>query len=352
MQLAAITLTNFRTYTNQTFTFTPLTIIVGRNTIGKTNVLEGVQMLSHGKSFRAEKDVDTIKFGSNFARIDGLLQDNSRSVKMTVQLLNNSAVFHKRYLVNDIGKRLADFVSYFYTVMFSPQDLELISDSPTMRRKYIDAILSTTSREYRTALKIYTKGLKQRNKLLGLIKDGKRLFSETEFSYWNTLLQDNATIITNHRKEYVEFLNTSSKTAFPVKVVYDHSLFTPERILKYHSAELASGVTLIGPQRDDFLIQFAQTNRAVRDFASRGEQRLVVLQLKLLEIDYITQVTGEKPLLLLDDVFSELDSENISHISHLLPNQQSIITTAHLEHIPEEILQKAKIIRLPEDVKN
>jgi DNA replication and repair protein RecF len=352
MQLKSISLANFRTYKRHTFIFSPLTIIVGQNTIGKTNILEAIYMLTTGTSFRAEKDVDTIHFDSNFARIDALLEDNNNSVKMTVQLLNDSAMFHKRYLVNEVGKRLNDFVSYFSSVIFSPTDLVIISESPNLRRKHIDTVLSTTSSSYRLALSLYTKALKQRNKLLGLIKSDKRSYSVDEFSYWNSLLIEHATTITKYREEYVEYVNTAHHTAFPLQVTYDKSLFTQERLEKYREAELSSGITLIGPQRDDFIFSFKNTGRLIREFASRGEQRLTVLQLKLLEIEYIEKITGEKPVLLLDDIFSELDSRNIEHIAHLLSHQQSIITTTHIEYIPDEILKKAKIIRLPEDLKS
>jgi DNA replication and repair protein RecF len=352
MYLEAISLTQFRSYKRQTVLFSPLTIIVGENTAGKTNILEAVSMLSTGKSFRADKDVDTIQFGSDFARVDATLQDDNQPVKMSVQLLNNSSTFHKRYLVNDIGKRLNDFVSFFSSIIFSPQDLEIISESPTMRRKYIDGVLNTTSSEYRGALTLYTKALRQRNRLLGLVKDGKRIFAEDEFSYWNTLLIDNGNVITTHRKKYLEYVNFANKEVYNLELSYDSSLVTKERFEKYKNAEIASGVTLIGPQRDDILINIPETHRPIREFASRGEQRLAVLQLKLLEVDYVKTHTDTQPILLLDDVFSELDRQNIQHLSRLLSDQQTIITTTHIQDVPEEILEKAKILHVPDDLKS
>lgn len=350
--LTKLSLQNFRSYKSQYFTFAPITIFVGKNTIGKTNILEAIHMLATGKSFRAEKDVDTINLESDFAKIDAILEDNSNRVKISMQLLNNSATFHKRYFLNDVGKRQNNIAQVFYSVIFSPQDLEIISESPTMRRRYIDGVLSLAHSEYSHAVTTYSKALRQRNRLLGLIKDGKRVYSQDEFLYWNSLLMDNATIIFQYRKRYLEYLNTAEKTAYELHITYDTSLVTQERLDKYKEAELASGVTLIGPQREDFLIQFADKKRLVREFGSRGEQRLSVLQLKLLEIEYLFQETGQKPILLLDDIFSELDSANIDLISRMLPHQQSVITTTHLEHIPSEILNQAKIMRLPKDLEN
>jgi len=351
MQLSSITLTNFRTYTRQNIHFEDLTIIVGENTVGKTNILEAVHILSTGKSFRADKDVDTIQFGSNFARIDALLQDDQERVKITVQLLNNSTTFHKRYLINDVGKRHIDFASLFCSVIFSPQDLEIISESPTMRRKYLDGLLTTTSAQYRISLTTYTKALRQRNRLLGLVKEGKRAYSADEFSYWNSLLLEHGEIISDHRKKYVENVNEATQEVYPLELAYDSSLVTQERLEKYKNAELASGVTLIGPQRDDIIIKFPNTDRLIREFASRGEQRLAVLQLKLLELTYVKEVTQQKPILLLDDVFSELDAQNIKHISRLMPEQQTIITTTHIQDVPKEILSGALVLHLPEDLK-
>lgn len=350
MQLQALTLTNFRSYSRQTLQLAPLTIIVGKNTTGKTNILEAIHMLSTGKSFRAEKDIDTIQFSKDFARIDGLLRDDSESVKTTVQLLNNSAIFHKRYLLNDVGKSLNNFVSIFCSVLFSPQDLEIISESPTLRRRYLDNVLSSTSSQYRTSLSAYNKGLRQRNKLLRLIKEGKRSYNPDEFTYWNSLLLEHANIISEQRKKYIEFINQTKKDAYNIEAEYDSSLMTAARLEKYKNAELASGVTLIGPQRDDLSLYFSGTKRLIREFASRGEQRLAVLQLKLLEIKYVESMSDKKPVLLLDDIYSELDSQNISHISHLFPERQTVITTTHTEYIPDDILKQSLILRIPDDL--
>lgn len=350
MRLQALTLTNFRSYSKQIINLAPLTIIVGKNTAGKTNILEAIHILSTGKSFRAEKDIDTIQFSKNFSRVDGLLQDDSDSVKITVQLLNNSATFHKRYLLNDVGKSLNSFVSIFCSILFSPQDLEIISESPTLRRKYLNSVLTSTSSTYRSSLTAYTKALRQRNKLLRLIREGKRSYNLDEFSYWNDLLLEHGNLISEQREKYVEFINEAQKDAYDIEVEYDSSLITPERLEKYKNAELASGVTLIGPQRDDLNIYFAGTKRLIREFASRGEQRLAVLQLKLLEIEYVELNADKKPVLLLDDIFSELDSQNISHISHLFPGRQTIITTTHTEYIPNDILDQSLILKIPEDL--
>jgi DNA replication and repair protein RecF len=352
MFLKTLSLTNFRSYPSQTFSFSPLTIFVGKNTMGKTNVLEAIHMLSSGKSFRAEKDVDMIKLGQGFATIDAQLQDDSHTVKISTQLINNTTIFHKRYLLNGVGKRHSDFADFFCSTIFSPQDLELISESPNHRRRYIDTILSMAFPLYRRALSTYTKGLRQRNKLLGLIREGKHRYSPDEFTYWNTLLIEQAALITEYRQNLVSFINESEKKVYDLSITYDTSEFTESRLTKYKDAERAAGVTLIGPQRDDFLIMFPDKTRLIREFASRGEQRMTVLQLKLLEIFYLKEKTDQIPLLLLDDIFSELDAQNIAHIARLLPSQQTIITTTELDYIPEEIVRHAKIVTLPIEIRD
>lgn len=345
MTLHSLQVINFRTYTKKSFTFSPITIIVGPNTIGKTNILEAIQMLSTGKSFRAEKDIDTIMLGKEFAKIEAVIQDDSSKDILSLLLTKNERGFQKKYLINNVGRRHQDFTTKIVTVLFSPSDLEIITDSPSHRRSYLDSILLQADTEYRASHIMYEKSLRQRNRLLSHVAEGKRMYSAQEFEYWNDLLLTHGTVITKKRRNYIDFVNAATKTIFPVALFYDHSEVTSQRLEKYHEAEKAAGVTLIGPQRDDISIQFTD-ERSIREFASRGEQRLSILQLKLLEIEYLKKTTQKNPMLLLDDIYSELDSNNIAHVTKLLPDQQTIITTTHLDFIPEEVLQKASIIHL------
>lgn len=345
MVLQTLQLTHFRTYTKKSFSFGDVTIFVGPNTIGKTNILEAIQMLSTGKSFRAEKDIDTVKLGNDFGKIEALLSHHDSTTTLTLQMVSDTKGFRKRYLVNGIGKRLFDFSSHITTILFSPADIELVSESPSLRRKYIDHILFQAHPEYRYAHVQYEKALRQRNRLLSDIQEGKKAYTAEEFDYWNTLLLEHSHVITTYRTQYVQYLNATEKKIFDLRVTYDMSLFTTERIQHYHSAELGAGITLIGPQRDDFLILF-QNNRMVKEFASRGEQRLAVLQLKLLEIDYLTKHASSQPILLLDDIYSELDTHNIELVTRFLPHQQTIITTTHTDYIPNDVLKNASVISL------
>lgn len=346
MNLAKISLQNFRNHEHASFDFEHTTIIVGKNTIGKTNIIEGIHFLSHGKSFRASKDIDTIQEGKDFSNIYGVVRDQNDSIKLSIQLVKNGVFLSKKYLVNDIAKRQTDFISKMTTTLFEPGDLEALTSSPAKRRSYIDSILTQTDKKYRSTLSTYEKALKSRNKLLHLIKEGKKFAGKEEFDYWDNLLITNGAYITREREEYIQYLNSSVKTTFQLDVFYGKSTITPERLAEYFEIEQKVGVTLVGPQRDDFLFYFGGTKRLVAEYGSRGEQRLAILQLKLLEIEYLKKMSLTTPILLLDDIFSELDSANIQKIIPLISECQTIITTTHKEFVPEEFVPNVYMIDL------
>lgn len=346
MLLKTINLQNFRNYKRTSFNFAAQNMIVGKNTIGKTNILESIYFLSTGNSFRAENDKDLIKTGEGFARIEAEVLCNNEKTKITTIFHVKNGHLYKKYLVNDIPRRQLDFVSYITSVLFTPQDMDIITDSPNSRRKYIDRILCQANGKYRHSLLIYEKALKNRNKMLYFIKEGKRMPSKEEFEYWDNLLIENGKTITEERDNLIAFINSSKKNTFDFEIFYDKSTITRERLDKYFDVEQKTGITLVGPQRDEFVFLFPKTERLIKEFGSRGEQRLTILQMKLLEIEFIKSQTDKNPILLLDDIFSELDSENIEKIVDILDNQQTILTTTHKEFIPKKILKKVNIIEL------
>lgn len=351
MLLNKLALQNFRNYKKRSFEFSKINIIIGPNTIGKTNVLEAIYMLSHGKSFRAQFDLDTIKTDDEFARIAGeLIDDQKDKIEMTMTLLKQNGFFRKKYMVNNVAKRQSDFVSKFLTVLFTPEDIEIITDSPSARRKYFDNILLQASRNYRLASSIYEKSLRHRNRMLSNIKDGKKIYDKKEFEYWNNLLIENGSIITNERERIIEFMNQSKKDTFDFLVFYDKSTITQERIGEYFEIEQKVGITLIGPQRDEFVFRLPEKKREIKEFASRGEQRLTILQMKILEIEFLKRETGQNSILLLDDIFSELDNSNIEKILGLINFSQTIITTTHKEFIPKKIIKNVNMIDLRESM--
>lgn len=340
MILKQLVLHDFRSHAKAKFLFENVTVIIGKNTAGKTNILEAIHILSHAKSFRAENDRDVIRTGKDFCRIEAQVEDSRGLKKLAVIFAKRDVYLSKKFLVNNVARRHVDFSSNFLSVLFTPEDIEIITDSPSLRRKYIDSILSQSHREYKQALGKYEKGLRQRNKMLSDIKNGRKFYKREDFDYWDKVLIDNAKVLTQKREEFSDFVNNSKKDLFNFSLVYDKSLMSLERLFKYHFQEQAAGVTLVGPQRDNFFFYFPKTENKISEFGSRGQERLTILQMKLLEIMYLRQATSDEPVLLLDDIFSELDSENIDKIYDFIKDQQTIITTTHREFVPKKILQK------------
>ncbi|MCL4397990.1 AAA family ATPase [Patescibacteria group bacterium] len=328
MVLAKLTLQNFRSYSKKIFEFNPgATLIVGPNAIGKTNIVEAVYLLATGKSFRAENEHEMIKVGQQVSRLVGQLGDNELEVDWDAR-----ERFVKTYKVNGVGKRQADFVGNLRAVLFSPQDIELVTDGPAVRRRYLDSVLEQIYKDYRLAAHIYEKALRQRNRLLWRIREEG--ISREQLVYWNNLLITNGQVIHNRRKDYLEFLG----------LTYDSSVISAERLAKYALEEVAAATTLVGPQRDDFIIN--HHDRPVKAFGSRGEQRLAVFNIKLKELEYVREITGTAPVLLLDDIFSELDHANRHHILEVIPKQQTIMTTTDLHLVDRSALRRAQLIEL------
>jgi DNA replication and repair protein RecF len=348
MFLKKISLQNFRSYPKKDFSFSQATtLIVGSNTAGKSNLIEAIYFLASGKSFRIDQDGEVIKFGENIARIKGEISEKDLEVMIANGEVSAGSRPFKKYLVNGVGKRKVDFVGNFFAVLFAPNNLEIIIGSPSKRRDFIDNILIQTDRDYRLAMGFYEKGLKIRNALLHKAKEtGRR--SEKEFAYWDNLLITQGQKITKKREEFIGYLTESKKDILNFKIFYDKSVISRERFLQYQDAEIASGVTLVGPHRDDLIIYLLNKNEEhdIKVFGSRGQQRLAILQLKILELIFIEIRTSNKPTLLLDDIFSELDEGHINLILDMMGGQQTIITTTHEEFIPKRLLKKVNVIEL------
>jgi DNA replication and repair protein RecF len=344
MFLKHLSLQNFRNYKKEDFIFSPTTtLVIGPNTAGKSNLVEAIFFVVSGRSFRIDKDEQLIRSEADVARIKGKVDDSDLEVVIARGGVSGRATPFKKYLVNGVSKRRADFVGNFLSVLFAPNDLEIIIGSPSKRRDFIDNVLVQTDRDYRLATGFYEKGLRIRNALLHKARE-TGIRSEKEFVYWDNLLIVQGQKITKKRENFIEYLNTSKKDIFSFETFYDKSTISKDRLLQYEDAEIASGVTLVGPHRDDFSINLEEHD--IRFFGSRGQQRLAILQLKLLELNYIEKITGNKPTLLLDDIFSELDEGHINLVLEMVGFQQTIITTTHEEFIPKKLLKKVSVIEL------
>lgn len=338
MQITDLVLQNFRSYEQHHISFSNVTAIVGPNTAGKSNIIESLYLLSSGKSFRAERDLQMIRFGEAIARVKGKILDSEGDetileVVVAKQDRAGRESYLKRFLVNNLPKRRLDFTDHFQALLFVPSHLDIIVGSPSLRRNFFDEVLEPVSRDYRASMIAYEKALKQRNALLHDVKEtGAR--DEKRFEYWDTLLIEHGQIITKHRDEFLSFVNESNKQLLPFVISYDHSKISEDRLRQYKYQEEASGVTLVGPHRDDFIVYLdTQKTQDARSFGSRGQQRLVVLELKLLQLLYMEKHLGKRPVLLLDDIFSELDDTHIETVMSIVEKQQTIITTTHKEFL-------------------
>jgi len=347
MILKQIQLQNFRNYQNQEFKFSGgLNLLIGPNTTGKTNLLEAIFLLASRKSFRARFEEEMINYHKEIARIKGKVSLDSQEINLEIVLtrgeLNGSRVAKKKYLVNGVSRRMMDFLENFRVVYFGPQDLEIIVDSPSIRRDWLDLVLEQADRDYRRASLSYKKGLRQRNKLLEQIRDEGK--PRSTLFFWDKLLVGNGGVITQKRQEFIDFINQQPERFGNLEVHYDKSIISPQRLGKYAEEEIAAGATLVGPHRDDFEVMI--DGKSLHAYGSRGEQRTAVFSLKLAELEFMARKIGKRPVLLLDDIFSELDHARRERLLEVIPKQQTIITTTDIHLVKRNYLEKMKLIEL------
>jgi len=237
---------------------------------------------------------------------------------------------------------MVDFLENFRVVYFGPQDLEIVVDSPSIRRDWLDLVLEQADRSYLRSSLSYRKGLRQRNKLLEQIRDEGK--PRSTLFFWDKLLVENGSLLTEKRQEFIDFLNQQPARFGQLQIRYDHSIISAQRLAKYAQEEVAAANTLVGPHRDDFQVSLGERN--LHAFGSRGEQRTAVFSLKLGELEFLSEKTGQRPTLLLDDIFSELDHERRAHLLSVIPQQQTIMTTADIHLVEEDFLPKIEVIRL------
>jgi len=312
--IKAVKLSDFRNFRRKSFEFSnSITVVVGPNASGKTNILESLFLLSTGKSFKANVEAEMINYGKDLAKVKG----DGLEAMITK---GDNGWPRKRLLVNGVPKRLIDFAGIFRVVLFGPWDLDLVTESPSLRRKFLDTVLSQVDREYRRASLSYDKGLRQRNRLLLRIREEG--LSRSQLLFWNQLLIKAGNYISEKRREFIDYVNKQGKTTLD----YDPSAISEGRLEQYKDEEVAAATTLVGPHRDDFV--FFDGKRDLSKYGSRGEQRMAVLWLKLAELSFIEVKSGERPTLLLDDIFSELDHQHRDVVMEIAGKQQTVITTA------------------------
>jgi len=345
MLLKKLSLQNFRNYKKKELSLSEkTTLIVGPNAVGKTNLLEAIYLLATGKSFRANLEQEMINWDEEIGRVkgvattetqNGLIENAELEIVLTCGEVGGEKTARKKYLVNGVARRAMDFLGNLRAVYFGPEDLDLVTGSPSLRRRYLDLVLSQVDREYARSIMSYEKGVRQRNKLLERIREEG--VSRTQLLFWNQLLIKNGEIITQKREEFIQFVNDFWQEKGEIgqySLIYDKSIISPARLEEYAEEEVAAAATLVGPHRDDF--EFQKKDKDLASFGSRGEQRLAVLWLRLCELEYVDSSTKSRPVLLLDDIFSELDQKHRQLVLEITGKQQTIITTADVNLVEKQ----------------
>ena len=354
MYLSKILLQNFRSYDQKLFEFdSKLNLILGSNGSGKTNILEAIFFLSCGKSFRSSSQSKMINWNSNFASVRAkVTNDQNETNEIEIQLVKNPAspAVSRKFLIAKVSKPRKKYIGVLKTVVFHPEDIRLVTGSPTRRREFLDNIFSQTEWRYSSALSQYNKALKHRNELLDQIRSGSS--SQNELFYWDNVLVKNAKIIHDFRISFMRsaniFLSTYSDSQLKtISLNYHPSILSEDKLKKNYSFDLARGYTQIGVHRDDFDFDnnvFPTSDKNLAFWGSRGQQRLAVLALRLAQINFLEETYVDKPILLLDDIFSELDPEHQQLVVSVCQKYQTIFTAAEPETV--DILKSAKLIQL------
>ena len=361
MKLKELKIKNFRNYSEANLLLSPsINIFIGDNGVGKTNILEAIYVLSLTKSARYGTDTDLIKLGENNLSIEGKVDydDYQKEYKINIDK------FSKRVYRNNIQiKKISEYLSEFCITSFLPNDIEIIKGSPSLRRNTLNIEIGILYNQYLDYVNEYNRLLKMRNEYL------KRLnlngYSDSKYlDVINLKMIDLSVKIYKFRFNYLEEINNILPSIYKkltgisdIKILYDCSLGIKEydeelikdtMLKKYKSnlyKEMLQGMTITGLHRDDLI--FLVNNNDAKIYASQGQQRLIVIAYKIAELLVFKKIKKEYPILLLDDVFSEIDIKKRNNIvKYLKSDIQVIITTTDLEDIQEDLVNSAKIFKI------
>jgi DNA replication and repair protein RecF len=386
MQCAQLSLVNFRNYVRLDLDLaSDAIVVVGENAQGKSNLLEALYCLATTKSFRAGTDRELINWQAGggdlaFARLGARVVRTSGPVRLEVVIGESprrpdapttSTPVTKRFKVNGLPKRAFDVLGLVTVVHFAPQDVDLVTGPPSTRRRYLDITIAQVDQRYVRALARYGKILLQRNHLLRRIRERHARADQLEF--WNEELVNAGAYVVLRRLETVarlaalgheshrdlaaqrELLEIGYRGTVPageLDPAADVDARLQSIVAAFHDGlrsaqerEVVLGTSIVGPHRDD--LTFHVDGREVGVYGSRGQQRTVALALKMGEGAFIRECTGEWPILLLDDVMSELDEVRRGQIlGTIAPGQQVIVTTTDLEPLDAAFLERARILRV------
>ena len=364
MRVTHLLIEDFRSYARAERILAPgVTALVGRNGAGKTNILEALHLIARGDSPRARDDAELVRWGANTARVSARVErvDDARTVDVVLfSPPDGERRRPRRYLLDGAGKRADEAIGELAVVSFFPEDVQLLAEAPSARRRYLDAMVGQVHRRHRAEIREYQRVLEQRNALLRMLREDSR--PTTELAFWDSELIRLAAAISLRRLEAVRELVAPFRAAAArfsgtdaLSLAYASQVegdTIEERQAAYgalleqkREREIWQGTTLVGPHREDLAV--SALGRALPTFASRGEQRSAVLSLKLAEASWIRDRIGELPVFLLDDVLSELDAERRNALVDALPEGAQALLTAALEAaVPEQLIDRADVVRV------
>ncbi|QXE01714.1 DNA replication/repair protein RecF [Terribacillus sp. DMT04] len=362
MHIQELTLTHYRNYDKLQLQFDDkVNVIIGENAQGKTNLMEAIYVLAFSKSHRTPKDKELIQWDQEYAKIEGNIIKRKQRIPLEIVLSSKG----KKAKLNHLEqKRLSDYIGALNVVMFAPEDLNLVKGSPQIRRRFIDMEIGQIQPVYIYHLGQYQKILKQRNHLLKLLQ--RRQADPTMLDVLTEQLIEHAAIILEKRFlflgllrkwaqpihqgittglemldiEYLSNIDVSEESdKETLRIAYE------EKFSALRTREVERGTTLAGPHRDD--LSFYVNGKDVQAFGSQGQQRTTALSLKLAEIELIHKEVGDYPILLLDDVLSELDDSRQSHLLETIQGKvQTFVSTTNVSGIQHDTLRQAELFNI------
>ena len=341
--LKSLELEDFRNYGRLKLNFTAetgLTYLIGDNGQGKTNLLEAIYMLALGKSFRVSDEESLIKWGADFGRVKGVFEDSTMEI-----FLGKPPQPKRVFKINEVKSSAVNFVGRLRAVFFHPEDLNVLYLGPDLRRRYLDIMILQKDRAYFAALRKFKRLKEQRNSLLNAIREGRGNVADLDI--WDEQIVREGAVIWKGRATALSYMAERLADKYAsicgkktdLKIGYLNSLdlgyemigatsnleeVYASELMASQDRDIASGHTQVGPHRDDMVIYLG--GKPIMEHASRGEIRTILLAMKLIEMDYFF-LFFLKPILLLDDVFSELDHERQRYLLERVVEYQTFITT-------------------------
>ncbi|MBO7675227.1 MAG: DNA replication and repair protein RecF [Atopobiaceae bacterium] len=356
LAVSRISLHDWRSFSDKTMDLSEgLTVLCGPNATGKTNTVEALQLLTAGSSFRHPRTADLVRQGASAGRIAARLEGDGRVVDVRCDVEGSK----RRFVRNDKPCRPSDLSSTLMSVLFCPDDLSFVKQGAKYRRDELDDFGAQASAGYRKVLRTYARAIEQRNRLLKEEHPDRGLLEAWDASValgGATLLHARLSMFARVR-DHIRAIYARVGGGEELDCAYECTLGQDvaglsrddlrdlflDRLEQTRADELRRGVTLVGPQRDD--VTFTISGRDARTFGSQGQQRSVVLSWKMAEVAIAREVLGEQPLLLLDDVMSELDETRRAAMTRFVQGGiQTVVTTTNLSYFPSDLLESAQVI--------